>query len=309
MNRAWLVAAVGAAVVLAVTDAPAGPQRSNADCSATSLPLTPLTELGRHKYRGYRGGLYPGLRNTPPRRYLAEGLRAATAIRRGTGPIVLLSIGMSNATQEFSTFKRVADADPDKNPRVLLVDGAQAGQDARAIRDFDAPYWRIVDQRLLRAGANPAQVRAIWLKQAISGETRRFPRDAQALRANLRAIVTILRDRFPQLRVIYLSSRTYAGYATTPLNPEPYAYESGFAVRWLIQERIEKRFRSPWLAWGPYLWTNGEKGRRDGFTWLCPDDVAPDGTHPSQAGRQKIAGLLLRFFKNDPTTRPWFLRG
>ena len=35
-----------------------------------------------------------------------------------------------------------------------------------------------------------------------------------------------------------LSSRIYAGYAVTPLNPEPYAYESAFSVRGLIQQQM-----------------------------------------------------------------------
>src|SRR3712207_7046545 len=39
--------------------------------------------------------------------------------------------------------------------------------------------------------------------------------------------------------------------ASTPLNPEPYAYQSGFAVKWLIQDRVRGRIMGrPWLAWG-----------------------------------------------------------
>ena len=51
-------------------------------------------------------------------------------------------------------------------------------------------------------------------------------------------IVRMLKGRFPNLQLAYVSSRSYAGYATTELNPEPYAYESAFAVRWLIQDQI-----------------------------------------------------------------------
>lgn len=36
-----------------------------------------------------------------------------------------------------------------------------------------------------------------------------------------------------------MSSRTYGGYATTELNPEPYAYQSGFSVKWLVQDQLE----------------------------------------------------------------------
>ncbi len=47
-----------------------------------------------------------------------------------------------------------------------------------------------------------------------------------------------MQERFPNLRIAYVSSQTYGGYATTPLNPEPFAYESGFAVKWLIADQI-----------------------------------------------------------------------
>lgn len=39
---------------------------------------------------------------------------------------------------------------------------------------------------------------------------------------------------FPNLRIAYLGSRIYAGYASSPRNPEPYAYEGAFAARRLI---------------------------------------------------------------------------
>jgi hypothetical protein len=223
------------------------------------------------------------------------------------GRIILLSIGMSNTTQEYSEFKREADLDPQKNPKVSIVDGAVGGQDATIIRNPNASYWVTVTQRLTNAGVTPNQVEVAWLKEAIAGENRSFPLDAQGLRDALRDIVTIMESRFPNLQIIYLASRTYAGYATTTLNPEPYAYQSGYAVKWLIQERIVGNGSGAWLAWGPYLWTDGMKGRSDGFVWACSDTQA-DGTHPSASGQQKVAQKLLDFLKTDETAVPWFVR-
>ena len=116
-----------------------------------------------------------------------------------------------------------------------------------------------------------------------------------------------LKQRFRNVRIAYLSSRIYAGYATTHLNPEPYAYESAFVVRWLIQDKMkESPAKSPLLLWGPYLWADGEKGRKiDNLVWK-PEDLGPDGTHPSDNGRRKVAELLLRFMKTDPTAKVWF---
>jgi hypothetical protein len=214
---------------------------------------------------------------------------------------------MSNTTQEFSAFKRIADADPRKNPALTIVDGVQGGQDAEIVKDPNARFWSVVEQRLAQAAATPTQVQAVWLKEAIARPTQAFPEDAKLLKADLEAIVYVMRSKFPNLKLVYLSSRTYGGYATTPLNPEPYAYDSGFAVKWAILDRIAGRQSGPWLAWGPYLWTNGEKGRKDGLVWTCADVRPSDGTHPSPSGQQKVAQLLLRFFTTNATTRPWFL--
>ena len=45
------------------------------------------------------------------------------------------------------------------------------------------------------------------------------------------------KQKWPNVRIAYVSSRIYAGYANTGLNPEPYAYEGAFAMRWVIEDR------------------------------------------------------------------------
>src|SRR5207244_4063030 len=100
------------------------------------------------------------------------------------GKIVMLSVGMSNTTQEFSVFKRVADADKEKNPALVLVDGAQGGQTAARIKDPEdkgsgTRYWEVVDQRLKAAGVTREQVQVAWIKQADAGPTTGFPKYAE----------------------------------------------------------------------------------------------------------------------------------
>jgi hypothetical protein len=224
---------------------------------------------------------------------------------------------MSNTTQEYRAFMQLANADPNLHPKLLLVDGAIGGQPAESIRTPDAAYWTQVDGRLAQAGATRQQVQAVWLKQANARPTAPFPDSAQSLQADLKAIVRILHDRFPNLKLAYLSSRTYGGYASTALNPEPFAYESGFAVKWLIEAQIngdpELNYdaavgpvEAPWLSWGPYLWADGQMPRSDGLTWAC-SDFQQDGTHPSPSGQQKVARMLHSFFGSDATTREWYL--
>jgi hypothetical protein len=292
--------------------------------------LKPLTELGKDKYKDYPGGLYPDGKNERPEAHEKAGLALAKKVQpldadgkpSADGKVVLLSVGMSNTTQEFSMFKQLADADKEKNPKVVLVDGAQGGQTAARIKDPDdnasgTKFWAEVDARLEKAGATRKQVQVAWLKEADAGPKDGFPKYAQTLRDEQRQIVWAMHKRFPNLKMVYLSSRIYAGYATTPLNPEPYAYESGFSVKWLIEEQIkgdkELNFdpdkgavQAPWLSWGPYLWANGKAKRDDGLSYE-ESDFADDGTHPSMAGRRKVAQQLLTFFKNDSTCKRWFL--
>jgi hypothetical protein len=301
-----LVAALAAvSATLSISQAPAGETRPNAQCSLASTGLVPLTDMGNRRYRGYRGGLYPGGVNRPSAKYLRRGMAASKQVRPIKGKIVLLSIGMSNASAEFAAFKRSAAGDDQVNPKLVIVDGAQDGFDAANVIARPA-YWDNVDGRLSAAGVSASQVQVVWLKEAIAGEHRRFPKDAKALQASLRKIITSMRFRFPKLRLVYLSSRTYGGYAITGWNPEPAAYDSGYAVRGVIQDRIGNKLKGPWVGWGPYLWTDGLAGRNDGLQWAC-EDVEADGTHPSRTGAQKVANLLTTFFKTDPTTKRWYL--
>src|SRR6185436_7252773 len=110
------------------------------------------------------------------------------------------------------TFKRIADADKEKNPDVLLVDGAQGGMTAARIKDTtSSQFWTVVDQRLKAAGATREQVQVAWIKQADAGPSSGFPKYAETLRDELRQIVRAMRVRFPNLKLVYLSSRTYGG--------------------------------------------------------------------------------------------------
>jgi hypothetical protein len=224
---------------------------------------------------------------------------------------------MSNATQEFSVFKSMADTFAAKNPKLVIVDGAQGGQTAAIIANPNANFWTVIDQRLRASNVRRPQVQVAWVKEANSNPTQVFPRHAQILDSEFVLIARILKSFYPNIRLAYWSSRTYGGYATTTLNPEPYAYESGFAVKWTITRQINgdtaltytgANPRSPWLSWGAYLWADGLLPRSDGLIWECDDFVSTDRTHPSTTGRLKVATMLLNFFKTDTTTKGWFLR-
>ncbi len=282
--------------------------------------LTPLTDLGADgRYEGEDGGLYGGGRNTPPESHRraagAELARIRPLDARGRpaadGLIGFISLSMSNATQEFSRFKTLADTSPLKSARVAIVDCAQGGQAMAEWARADARPWQVALDRLAAAGVSPQQVQVAWAKLANKAPTGSLAEHGRKLERDTLALLQIARTRFPHLRVVYLGSRTYGGYATGGLNPEPYAYESALAARWLIQRQIHGEpelatDRVPLLLWGPYLWAEGARGRRgDDLVWLR-EDFAADGVHPSDSGRRKVAGLLLGFLTTDPLARSWF---
>jgi len=173
---------------------------NTADWSAL-IPLTDLTS----PYKGEDGGLYGGGHNDPPETLRAAHLQESAKIRpldaTGTpaadGKIGLITIGFSNTSIESEDFKRTADADPQKSPQVVIVNGAIGGRSAvmwawdgadvlpaaeqqRLDREMDAVQmpkgvrkstglardtWPTLAQRIAAAGLAPAQVQAVWLKR------------------------------------------------------------------------------------------------------------------------------------------------
>lgn len=294
-------------------------------CLQAAQNRVPLTEMGaKDAYKGEDGGLYGDGKNEPPAAHAAAAKAEAEKIQpvdgegkpSKTGKVVLLSIGMSNTTQEFSRFLQLQGARRGDGSTLAIVDGAQGGQAAAQWNTPEARPWSEAERRLGAAGVTPQQVQIVWIKQALirQGQFGAFPAHAKKLQEEMKKIVLIARAKYPNLRIAYLSSRIYAGYAKSELNPEPYAYEGAFSMRWLIQDQIkgdqELAFgtdgKAPLLLWGPYLWGDGVNARKsDGLVWN-ESDFGRDGTHPSDSGRDKVAQMLQRFFKADPYVGKWF---
>ena len=208
----------------------------------------------------------------------------------------------------------------------VIVNGAADGQDATAWTSPSSPnYDRIKVGRLAPLGLSENQVQIAWVDLADARPKVSLPADsadANVLLTNLGLVLRAMRIRYPNLRLVFLSSRVYGGYATTDLNPEPYAYESGFSVKWAIESQINEmrglsgnpragtldyvKKAAPLIVWGPYLWADGATPRSDGLAWQR-NDFEEDGVHPSQMGESKVAERLLDFFKNSPYARCWFV--
>lgn len=356
MRTAILVAAVSAGLVLAACTGSGG---AGDDSTTTAPPVSPTpTVTGTvrialmdmtpaQNYLGFEGGLYAG-GNVMPAAHEADGIARAQSIQpldangnpSASGKIVMISVGMSNTTQEFCspgnpppcnpwTFMGQAAADSNVNSSTLVVvDGARGGQTAMTWAVATSTNYAITQTRLTGAGVTEKQVQIAWVKQADANPTVSLPAsnaDAYVLEGLLASDVRAMKTRYPNLKMVFLSSRIYGGYATSNLNPEPYAYEGGFAVKWLIQAQVDQMASgavvdtiagdlddgtvAPWLAWGPYLWADGTNARSDGLTWVQSDFETQDGTHPAQSAEQKVGGMLLSFFEGSGFTKCWFVNG
>ena len=267
-------------------------------------------------------GLYPNGSNVRPPAHEAAGLNLArqivpldtNGIRDANGKIVMIGIGMSNAWQEFNAFIGRARNDLDVNSSLVIVNGAQPGLTAEYWIDPDASTWYVVNQRLSINGVTSQQVQVAWVKNTLTGSGL-FPEKTQSLQSDLELIARNLKTNYPNIKIAYFSSRTNSYTYWNGLSPEPNAFETGFAVKWMIEKQINGDpglnydpargpVVAPYLSWGPYLWANGPNLRSDGLVWL-QNDMVIDCTHPSANGEAKVSQMLMSFFKNDTTTS-WF---
>jgi hypothetical protein len=303
------------------------------DVPNTTTPIVALNDLGTGTYQGSEGGLYPNGSNARPALHDADGVTLADGIQpldsegnpSPTGKYVLLALGESTAQNEFNRFLPIANADPAKNPNLVIVNGAQGGATPQDFSSLTSYYWGMVTNNYLtQNGVTANQVVAVWMEDTDGIATGTFPTDISKLQSEYESMMRNMHTLFPNLKLVYFSSRVYGGYSNgvgSPDNPEPYAYEVGFAVKWAIQDQINGTGNlnynpnlgavvAPWMSWGTYYWSNGMLGRSDGLQWDCAD-FAADGTHPSSTGGRfgqlKVATQLLNFLKTDDTTTPWYL--
>ncbi len=317
-----------ASLTLPVATAPPLPDCANIVYPNESAPLIPVNDLGSGTYLGEEGGLYPNGSNLRPAAQDASGVSIAEAIQPldadgnpdPNGKYVLISIGNSEAQQEFLQFLGDASVDPATNPHLVIVNGAQDALLASDWANITSGAWPTLANILLpQAGVTANQVVAAWIK-AFDIPSGTFPADESGTQADLESIAQNLHTLFPNIKLTYYASRIYGGYANgtqSAQDGEPDSYETAFPIKWAIQDQIDGlaslnfdptkgAVRAPWLSWEAYDWANGMLARSDGLVWTCQDFL--DGGHPSApAGREKDANLFLSFLKTDDSTRPWFL--
>jgi hypothetical protein len=284
------------------------------------------------------------------------------------GHVILLSLGMSNALIEFNGFEKATESSSLANQATLAEwNGAQSGQDAcywfpaygppECNPTTENEYDRI-SKGLAQSNLSYLQVQAVWVDSAngrFHSENRgclplgtlcnslcnpaaagclNTANKTNALNEEEEFAETLraAKARFPNLKLAFFSARVFGGYAIggqDEADPEPFAYETGFAVKWLIQAQINQMRTgtidpvagdlsfdvAPWITWGPYFWADGNIPRSDGLAWCFGQKGAPcrgefdfssGGIHLNATGSTKAGKLLLNYFTTSPYAVPWF---
>jgi hypothetical protein len=302
--------------------------------AGTGNPEVDLPDLGTGSYMGSEGGLYPGGTNVRPPDHEADGLALANGIvpldANGNydpnGKYVLLSIGVSISRTLFTQYQLTEQVDPTLNPNLVIVNGAIDGTDSPNYASFTDGSWQtILNFYLPYQNVTAKQVVAVWLNDPHSQPSGTYPADMAKQESDVIAALQNMQIYFPNLKLAYIESMHYGGYATNnpEILPEPYAYETGFAMQTVIADQINGAANlnynpnngpvvAPWLSWGTYDWANGmladstALAASTGLEWSC-SDLGPDGVHASTPGKYKDAALLTTFMKSDETVEPWYL--
>ena len=316
------------AALLVVLLATAIPAAAAADCSNTGTGLIPLTDLGTGEYEGAQGGLYPGGSNEIPADHLELGMSLQEqVVPRGPdgtpspdGKIVFISLGVSNTLVQFNGLIEAAATEGGMNPNVLIANTSQTG---RALGNWanqnSDQTWNRAIRNIEELGGTPEQVQVAWMMLPPRTRGPRTLEDAASDLALMTQVTQTAKERFPNLQLMYVSSRMYGGYIPDA-DSEPNAYNHGFSVKWFIEEQINGSAAlnadpqagavlAPWMAWGPYLWADGLNPRSDGLIWECSDFAPNDGVHPlPETGALKVGQLLYDHLIADPTAT-WFEAG
>jgi hypothetical protein len=319
--------------------------------TAALFTAVPILELDS-TYLGFPGYFYQGS-NAPPPEHVALGYSQADLIETlaadGTpvpasqgGRIVFLSMGFSNTNGKWCLRGGGTDGVTCNSWSFMgrWKASSQTNQPASGLQLFNGttrggttPKWDDpadidydnVGAALLAQGLSPLQVQIMYVEIVLPNPTISLPdsnADAYQLVKAAGNQIRAIKVRYPNLRQTFISPRDYAGYAKTTLSPEPFAYECGFAAKWLIQAQITQLATgfidslagdlslsvAPWLTWGPYLWATSTP-RADGLFWLLSHFDPKDGMHFSKSGESKASSFMMTFFSNSPFAICWFFKG
>ncbi|HRG26602.1 MAG TPA: T9SS type A sorting domain-containing protein [Chitinophagales bacterium] len=309
------------------------------NCANDSTGLIPITDLGTDFYEGtWQGGLYQGGSNIPPVGHLNKGIGIVKKLKPldslgnvnyATGKIVLAGFGASTVGGPFNHMIQLMKDYTDLNPCMKSVNAANGSDGITAMYIGNEEYWDYIEIfKLGEKDLKPIQVQVGWLMHSsrIDSNGSDINSYTDSLIKRFTIALNAMQYYYPNLKLVFVSGFPYGGYADPSkalyhVIKEPSSYHHNFAMKELIRRQIsgdptlkykEPGKQVPYLIWGPPLWADGKNPRDyDGLTWNCEAEFAIDGGgyHLTNEGKDKLANILLDFFRTDTLSESWFMDG
>lgn len=272
-------------------------------------------------YKGQGGRLYQGNKNSPELNHkilLQQQLQLikpvdVNGVSDSNGKVGFIFIGDSYTAGEFETLADFLKGNAQANQSLVLIDGAQSNL---SVNHWDKSLfaWDTLNKKVAEKEVSAKQVQVIWINIGFSDYSGEFEADVHKQADLLENLVKTALVKYPETKVVYLSSPRYAGLSKDENYQEPQTYEAAFAVREIIgrQEKGELVFRQgntslktePALVWGPYIWNNDTSG--NSVFGYKVENYAADGLILTVQGKQRLAVDLFDFWSTYEFSRVWF---
>jgi len=248
----------------------------------------PLPQLGTDTYLGVVGGLYPNGSNNVPNGYADDAFLAL----QNDDDIHVLCLGMSNMKSTCENFINKAAGETAVANNVTIHNGGRPGRAQQAWGGGVSDLYT----NLKRAGVSVPEVDVVIYFNAWGYPSGDFQSHYDEMYGSLTETMANINSVYPNLKLIYVTSREYAPPWAASLNPNPYAYEEGFAFRDIVTGRINGNLSGVPILWGAYQYDP---------SWPDSYFKASDGVHLSSAGLDVAGQLWLDFY----LTQSWFVDG
>lgn len=307
-------------------------------CENDSTGLIPLNDLGTGYFEGKQGGLFPGGTNAedPLSQHYKKGknfaknlkpLDSLGNINYDGGVILMAGFGPSVPGHMLDHFVPIVrDTTDDVYKTNICFDAINMGAGGKgldyAIGADSTKYWNQMLKKIEDKGYTAEQLQVGWMyfnDKYDSTGTMSFPETPERIADDLTFYLNELMERFPNIKIMFVSGRHYGGFADSTLEQypaisEPSSYWNNFAVKWLVERQITNasadlkyfgaNIKAPFITWGPYYWADGNIPRAtDGRLYQCSDFSATDGFHLTDSTYERDADYLMRHIYESPFSK------
>jgi hypothetical protein len=290
------------------------------------IPI-PLNDLGAGTYLDSTGGLYPGGINAPFGTYASDLLTTSQGIVpidtfgvpgiTKVCKITFLSLGGSTGGHNMKLLKTKTTGNPLTNPKLQLLSANNGTGDAsmNSIINPNDIYWAHVTQIIAGGKSSYRQVQVIYLETDDSSRNISWPFRPNLIKTDLETGLRNLKQKFPNLKVVYVLGRTRTFGAKALWNREPSPYYFGWGCKWAIEDQMNgapgTEYKggnavAPMLAWGFYQWADSLPRTTDGFYWRSYETA--DGLHATADGQDTLATHFQNFLLTDQYASIWYAK-